>query len=121
MKRVDALRSLLGGYKGYIEDVKIRLNDSGYAYNANEMIKLYNYLDEDLPEHRDDLCEPKAEQQEPKEEQQKPKKRKPRVEIDLGKVRALHDAGWSYEKIALDEIGCSVATIMKRLKEEAEG
>lgn len=43
---------------------------------------------------------------------------KPKKVIDTGKVHALHDAGWSYEKIALEELDCSPATLMKRLKEE---
>ena len=44
--------------------------------------------------------------------------------IDNGKIKALRDAGWSYEKIA-DEVGCSPQTVANRLyamtqKEKAE-
>lgn len=35
--------------------------------------------------------------------------------IDLGKVKALREAGWSQAKIA-DEMGCSIPTISKALK-----
>lgn len=124
MKRVDALRILLGGYKeGCIEDVGIRLSDSGCAYNANEMIKLYNYLDEDL-------CEPKAEQQKPKEKLDERKADKPipekviagsgkREKIDMGKLIALAKAGRTREWIA-DEMGVSVATVYNYLKKAKE-
>lgn len=45
------------------------------------------------------------------------KKRKAaRKEIDWGKVRALRDAGWSYEKIA-EEMRVSVVTLYNRRKE----
>ena len=45
-------------------------------------------------------------------------KRKP---LDMGKVRALRDAGWTLEKIA-DEMGVSAPTISNRLsKENQEG
>lgn len=45
-------------------------------------------------------------------------KRKP---LDMGKVRALRDAGWTLEKIA-DEMGVSAPTISSRLnKEKQEG
>ena len=39
--------------------------------------------------------------------------------IDMGKVRALKNAGWSVKKIA-EEMGTSEATIYARLKEERE-
>lgn len=39
--------------------------------------------------------------------------------IDMGKVMALKDAGWSVPKIA-DEIGVSAQTIYYRLKKEEE-
>lgn len=44
------------------------------------------------------------------------KEKKPvkKVIIDNGKIKALRDAGWSYEKIA-DEVGCSPQTVVNRL------
>ena len=48
---------------------------------------------------------------EPKEK----KKPGPKPKIDLGKVKALHRAGWSNLKIA-DEMGVSAATISYHLK-----
>ena len=55
----------------------------------------------------------------------KPKKKKPgpKPTIDLGKVKALHQAGWSNLKIA-DEMGVSGATIgyhLKRMESEVQG
>lgn len=47
----------------------------------------------------------------------KPKQRKTtRKELDMGKVKALRAAGWSFEKIA-DEMGCAAQTIANHLKE----
>lgn len=43
---------------------------------------------------------------------QEPKKKV--IIIDNGKIKALRDAGWSYEKIA-DEVGCSPQTVANRL------
>lgn len=37
--------------------------------------------------------------------------------VDAGKIRALADAGWTYDSIA-DEMGLSAATVQKYLKEE---
>ncbi len=37
--------------------------------------------------------------------------------VDTGKIRALVDAGWTYDSIA-DEMGLSVETVQKYLKEE---
>ena len=37
--------------------------------------------------------------------------------IDVGKIKSLARAGWSQAKIA-DEMGCSVPTVAKYLKEE---
>ena len=42
-----------------------------------------------------------------------------RIKLDEGKIKALHDAGWSNMKIA-DEMGVSDVTISKRLKEMEE-
>ena len=43
--------------------------------------------------------------------------------VDRGKMMALHNAGWTNKKIA-DEMACgeaSVSTIIKLIKEKAEG
>ena len=42
-----------------------------------------------------------------------------RIEVDMGKVHALLDAGWSIKKVA-DEMRVSQATIYDRLREERE-
>ena len=46
-----------------------------------------------------------------------PKKPKPRVKVDVGKIKALHKAGWTVPKIA-DEMRLSAPTVRKYLKED---
>lgn len=55
---------------------------------------------------------------EQKTEPKKPVPKKPagKINIDMGKVKALRDAGWSFDKIG-DEMGVSAQTIANRLKE----
>ena len=54
----------------------------------------------------------------PKKPAQKKPARKP-LEKDMGKVKALRDAGWSLEKIA-DEFGVSPMTVSNWMKKEAK-
>ena len=63
------------------------------------------------PEEREPLPESETVSEPPLSEP--PKKRK---DIDMGKIRALHNAGWSQQAIA-DEMGVSAPTIKKRLEE----
>jgi len=55
---------------------------------------------------------------EPEPEPKKPAPKKPagKINIDMGKVKALRNAGWSYDKIG-DEMGVSAQTIANRMKE----
>lgn len=46
----------------------------------------------------------------------KPGKRKP---VDVGKIRALHNAGWPRAKIA-DEMGVSLVTVGKYINKQEE-
>lgn len=46
----------------------------------------------------------------------KPAKQAKRKELDVPKMRALAEGGWSMEKIA-DEMGCSAQTVRNRLNE----
>ena len=39
--------------------------------------------------------------------------------LDTGKMRALREAGWSYEKIA-DEMGCSAGTVWNYFNKDKE-
>lgn len=48
-----------------------------------------------------------------------PEKKKEQKKIDVGKINALYDAGWSAAKIA-DEIGCSSATVYNYLNKKKE-
>lgn len=61
------------------------------------------------------LLKPKPEQ---KTEPKKPVPKKPagKIELDMGKVKALRNAGWSFDKIG-DEMGVSAQTIANRMKE----
>lgn len=43
-----------------------------------------------------------------------------RKKLDWGKIKALHDAGWSHAKIA-DEMGCTVATVDTGLSRMRKG
>lgn len=49
-----------------------------------------------------------------KEAELEPAAKKGKKQIDAGKIRALHKAGWSAKKIA-DEMRCSVATVYNHL------
>ena len=66
-----------------------------------------------------DLFVPKpvisVKESEPKKPDKKPKK----IDIDMGKVKALRTAGRTVEWIA-DDLGVSAQTIYNRLKEEGE-
>lgn len=46
-----------------------------------------------------------------------PAPKKPRVKVDVGKIKALHKAGWTVPKIA-DEMRLSAPTVRKYLKED---
>ena len=64
-----------------------------------EMAELAKFI---MPEMEKPQADPKPE----------PKKK---VQLDLGKVKALRKAGWTLEKIA-DEMGCSAQTIANKLR-----
>lgn len=53
------------------------------------------------------------------EKQDEPKKRGKKSTIDLGKLKALHNAGWSNAKIA-DEMKITAPTVAYHLKKMAE-
>lgn len=46
-----------------------------------------------------------------------PEPKRAKLAIDMGKVKALRNAGWTLEKIA-DEMGCSPQTIANKLQKE---
>jgi predicted transcriptional regulator len=131
MKRVDALRAFINESK--IRDLKIGIAAIGETevleFNAKTLLQVYEYLNEDI-------CELKDEQQKPKEKLQKPKAERPvandgkpvkkvtagsvkRKPIDMGKLIALAKAGWTKEKIA-EEMQISVATVYNYLKKVRE-
>jgi len=65
------------------------------------------------------LIEDGADPEEPPEPEpeEKPKRKPPaRKTVDAGKICALYKAGWSVKNIA-DEISCSEATVINKLKD----
>ena len=46
-----------------------------------------------------------------------PAPKKPKAKVDVGKIKALHKAGWTVPKIA-DEMRLSAPTVRKYLKED---
>lgn len=61
---------------------------------------------------------PKPEPSPIKEKAPSPKKQGARKDLDMGKVKALRNAGWSFAAIA-EEMGVSQQTIANRLGKEA--
>lgn len=88
--------------------------ETGRVLGINFMIqKMDNYLNnlEIEPEKSEVSNSKTVEKETPAKTQSK------RIIIDLGKVRALRAAGWSFEKIA-DEFGCSAQTIINHLNRD---
>lgn len=95
------------------------------AKTLNEFIYPMDPEEEEEPEEEEDTdTEP---EEEPEEEPFIPKKltdrlkkdllKKPKKTYDVGKIKALRDAGWTLKQIAEEMGGCSPTTIAKRLKE----
>ena len=115
MKRGDFFKQMMQekGIKGMSIDLCIGPDDH-HNLSMDTAIAAWEALDQEIYQ------DPKADLCEPKEEQQKPKANgRQRINIDMGKVHALHKAGWTYEAIA-EELGCSAGTISMRLKEERD-
>lgn len=53
------------------------------------------------------------------EPQAKPRRKGARIDLDLGKMAALRNAGWSYDKIA-DELHVPQGTVINRMPEALE-
>ena len=124
MKRVDAIKMLPGG-----DTTGAIIRVGQHNYDAGELIRLYGYLDEDLPEASPTCCQPGiavAVWEDPESDQKEPEKvqkevKSVRKRIDTGKVIALYKAGWKQKDIA-EEIGCYESTISTCLKKaRAEG
>lgn len=83
-----------------------------------EMQKLgaFCVFTEDLGIGKPDLEEQPEPEPEPEKTEESPKKPK----IDVGRIRALADAGWSVQKIA-EDMKISAPTVRRYLKEGGEG
>lgn len=116
MRRIDALKALTG--RTMVGTFSV-LTDTGEAWSAAELVKIYEYLSEEIPEPKDDICKPKAvraagHDHKPAEKVTAgPGKRQ---KLDDGKMLALRRAGWTYDKIA-DEMGCSPQTVINHIKD----
>ena len=115
MKRIDALKTLTGGD---IEGVVVRIRDikrDQCDWDAGELISIYEWLDEDLPEaaqkssRSGETVEIRAEDPKPEKESKK------RTKLDDAKMLALRKAGWSYAKIA-DEMGVAQQTVINHIQ-----
>lgn len=62
-----------------------------------------------------DAPKPEAPKEAPKPKPEPKKPSKPKRDLDMGKVKALRNAGWSLDQIAV-EMHCSPQTIANRLK-----
>lgn len=101
----------------------IEMIQSEYNEKYEEMKRLADSLGEELEEAEKKLeeAEKKLKAQKEKETKKKPLKGTgpQRKELDMGKVRALREAGWSLKNIG-DEMGCSPQTIANALQEGRE-
>ena len=102
MKRIEVLKKLLEGASG----VNILMGDT--VYTAENMIKAYQYLDEEIDGAKNLAREQTLEGQ--------PKKR---VRVDKGKLLALFRAGWMHKQIA-EELGCAISTVSTVLRKAGE-
>ena len=121
MRRIDALKALTG--KTMVGTFSV-LTDTGEAWSAAELVKVYDYLSQEIPEPKDNICKPKAVKQ---DHEHRPVqkvtagsgKRGRESTIDTGKLIALAKAGWTKEKIA-DELKVCEATVYSHLKKARE-
>ena len=100
MTRAEALRKIINDCM----DVHF-VTKKGVIISGDDLIDIYDKLSEDIT-----IAEEKPEKAKPK------KRRKPKVDLDVGKMMALFKAGWSYKAIA-DEIGCSASTAYNKITE----
>ena len=78
----------------------------------DQVCRIGDSLNEELEEAKNQL-EKLKEKEKPKKRQEPANKKK----LDIGKIRALREAGWSFGKIA-EEMGCSPQTIANALQRE---
>jgi len=111
MKRIEAFRHLMK-----IDNIVIKVEWGGITLPSDYLVKIYDYLSEDFPV---DGPEPEKRVRIPKENVHKAKEPKARRKLDVGKMIALRNAGWTYAKIA-DEMGCATQTVINYIGREAE-
>lgn len=101
MKRADALKKL-------VKDMPHMcfITEDGKILQAEEVLRIYDKLDEDIDENI--TVSTSTKERVP---------RKPRAKnLDIGKMVALHKAGWSYQAIG-EEVGCAPGTAYYKIKE----
>ena len=107
MTRAEALRKIIKEVPGVCF-----VTEAGTVISGSVLLDIYDKLNEDIS------AEPKAEPKaKPKTEPAKETRRGPKPKnYDVGKMVALHKAGWNYVDIA-DECHCSPATAQRKVKE----
>ena len=120
VEAIDVVRAVLGPdkFQGFCRGNEIKYLIRAERKNGVEDLeKAQKYLSWEIESKKssgggtahEEIAAP-----EPEAKKATPKKKKER--FDMGKLRALHEGGWSVAKIA-DEMGVSQQTIYSKLKE----
>ena len=92
------------------------INDNYNWLEDNKDVSLQWVLGiNDMARYIAEKCDDKPDPEPPKEEKKSTRK----IELDMGKVKALRDAGWTLKEID-DEMHVAPSTISNKLKEEGE-
>ena len=124
IEAIDVIRSVLGPdkFQGYCRGNVIKyLVRAEHKNGTEDLEKAQKYLSWEIESRKLSgggvaQKEPAAPKPEPKKAPKKKPKKKQEKAFDMGKLRALHEGGWSVAKIA-DEMGVSQQTIYNKLKE----
>lgn len=109
MTRAEAFRKIIKEVPGVCF-----VTEAGTVISGSVLLDIYDKLNEDITQPAEPKAEPKAK---PKTEPAKETRRGPKPgNYDVGKMVALHKAGWNYVDIA-DECHCSPATAQRKVKE----
>lgn len=79
----------------------------------DQVCQIGDDLNKELEEAKNQLEKLKEKEKQPKKRAEPANKKK----LDIGKIRALREAGWSFGKIA-EEMGCSPQTVANALQRE---
>lgn len=105
MKRGEALKQFMAGMEDL--NVMIEIDNDMNVIPADVAIRIWERLNEQIPEVKKEAKKEVQPKQEPKASKGK--------KLDTPKMVALRKAGWTYDKIA-DEMGCSTQTVINHIK-----